>query len=42
MRVFTGDGEPEPGSQNDPQRALILLKTDEGEHGPAWKDAKIA
>lgn len=30
------------GSKTIRNRALILLKADEGEHGPAWADAKIA
>lgn len=30
------------GSKTIRNRALILLKADEGEHGPAWADTKIA
>lgn len=30
------------GSKTIRKRALILLKADEGEHGPAWADTKIA
>jgi transposase len=30
------------GSKTIRNRALILLKADEGEHGPAWIDTKIA
>jgi hypothetical protein len=30
------------GSKTIRNRALILLKADEGEHGPAWPDTKIA
>lgn len=30
------------GSKTVRNRALILLKADEGEHGPAWADTKIA
>jgi transposase len=30
------------GSKTIRNRALILLKADEGEHGPAWPDAKVA
>ena len=30
------------GSKTIRNRALILLKADEGDHGPAWPDAKIA
>lgn len=30
------------GSKTIRNRALILLKADEGEHGPRWPDAKIA
>lgn len=30
------------GSKTIRNRALILLKADEGEHGPGWTDAKIA
>jgi hypothetical protein len=30
------------GSKTLRNRALILLKADEGEHGPGWADAKIA
>ena len=30
------------GSKTIRNRALILLKADEGEFGPAWTDAKIA
>ena len=30
------------GSKTIRNRALILLKADEGEYGPAWTDAKIA
>ena len=30
------------GSQTIRNRALIMLKADEGEHGPAWPDTKIA
>src|SRR6478735_11663106 len=30
------------GSRTIRNRALILLKADEGEHGPGWADAKIA
>lgn len=30
------------GSKTIRNRALVLLKADEGEHGPGWADAKIA
>jgi len=30
------------GSKTIRNRALILLKADEGEHGPGWTDTKIA
>jgi hypothetical protein len=30
------------GSKTIRNRALVLLKADEGEHGPGWTDAKIA
>ena len=30
------------GSKTTRQRAFLLLKADEGEHGPGWADAKIA
>lgn len=30
------------GSKTIRNRALILLKADEGEHGPAWTDARVA
>ncbi len=30
------------GSKTTRTRAVILLKADEGEHGPGWTDAKVA
>ena len=30
------------GSKTIRHRALLLLKADEGEHGPGWPDVKIA
>jgi len=39
LRAMVDQGK---GSKTIRNRALVLLKADEGEHGPAWADTKIA